>query len=1110
MRADGRVADLRPLREAHVEFGLLGPLEIRENGVSLPLGGAKQRALLALLLLSANRVIARDRLVDGLWDDPPESAATTVQVYVSRLRKLLPAGTLVTQAPGYVLHVEPLALDLDRFEHLVEEARRSDPLRASTLLREALALWRGPSLAEFETEPFARAEAGRLAELRLVALEEAFEAELALGRHAEVAPKLETLIAEEPLRERFRTQLMLALYRSGRQADALTVFRDARAALDEIGIEPSSSMRQLERRILAQDAALDLEVVHPLLPPGTQASRLVPSQLVPEPQAPFVGRASELELMRGLIGRAEGGSGGVVLLGAEAGGGKTRLVRELVVEAAERGTLALYGSSDPVVRTPYQPLREWLELVVRVCGPDGLRSLLGSGGNALARLVPALARLTEAPPVSREPAEERYLLHTAAAELLTGIAEQVPLILIADDIHWADVETLHLLRRLARIASGTRVLLVVGFRDRGEGRSPQLDDTLAELARLDWTQRVALGQLSSDDVRAFIRRSADAEPTDELMTAVTGLTDGTPLLVCELWRDLVESHAVAIAGAVADLTLPVAEIRGPELVRDIIRQRINRLRPPTVALLELASVAGSHVALRVVAETGELEQHALVDAVEEAAGSGIVEELSAPSGELRFAHELVRRAVYDRLSSVRRADLHGRVGTALEAVNAPDVTPVIADLAHHFTQAVPVLGASRAVEYNLRAAEAAMGSVALDEAVARLETALDLGIPDAQERKLAQIELASLLHEIHRTPEAEAILAGSVESAAEPEQRSEAARMSLFTTKSRIGDPDVDPAEMQAAAEEAIAVFAAQRDSHGLSTANRVLGIWFRRQGRLAETCKAAERSLTYADASGDPAHRRRTLGTLCYALCDGPAPVPDALDRCDDIRASTRGDRLAEALVTLARSTLLAMDGRFDEAREELDRSVAVLDSTNQMMGDVRIYRTLVAETLVLLGDRDGAAEELKAQWQWFRDPERWEVDLRAVYASCRLASLSCDQGRWDEARSWLEFGRELRIPSSFRLDSVLRLGVSARVAVHEGRVSEALELARRAVAIADLSDFVNLRARTWLVLAEADRHAGREPQAAAARAAAAALFESKGNRAEVTMLEAQERLTA
>src|SRR5262249_25165031 len=145
-------------------------------------------------------------------------------------------------------------------------------------------------------------------------------------------------------------------------------------------------------------------------------------------------------------------------------------------------------------------------------------------------------------------------------------------------------------------------------------------------------------------------------------------------------------------------------------------QRVTRLRPQTVALLELAAVAGSHVALHVVAETGEVDPHSLVDAVEEAAGSGIVEELSAPSGELRFAHELVRRAIYDRLSSIRRAELHGRVGTALETVNASDVTPVIADLAHHFTHAVSVLGPPRAVEYNLRAAEAAVASLAFDEA----------------------------------------------------------------------------------------------------------------------------------------------------------------------------------------------------------------------------------------------------------------------------------------------------------------------------------------------------------------------------------------------------------
>jgi len=198
-----------------MEYRILGPLEVVEDDRPLSLGGAKQRALLALLVLNANRVVSRERLVDGLWgENPPETAVTTVQVYLSRLRKLLPEGALVTRPPAYVLEVAPDELDLERFERL----------RATGDVEGALALWRGPALAEF-SEPFARVEAARLEDLRLATLEERIEAELARGRNDDVARELEALIAEHPHRERLRAQLMRALYRSGAGGGARGVSR---------------------------------------------------------------------------------------------------------------------------------------------------------------------------------------------------------------------------------------------------------------------------------------------------------------------------------------------------------------------------------------------------------------------------------------------------------------------------------------------------------------------------------------------------------------------------------------------------------------------------------------------------------------------------------------------------------------------------------------------------------------------------------------------------------------------------------------------------------------------------------------------------------------------
>jgi DNA-binding SARP family transcriptional activator/pimeloyl-ACP methyl ester carboxylesterase len=244
-----------------VDFRLLGPLEVIDGSSPLPLASGKQAALLALLLLNANRTVGRDRLVDELWgEDVPESAQKMVQIHVSQLRKALPEPRLHTRAPGYSLEVEEGELDLSEFERLVGEGRGSlaegDAENASRLLRDALALWRGPALAEF-SEPFAGPEGARLEELRVAAIEWRIEADLALGRHGDVVGELETLIARHPLRERLRAQHMLALYRSGRQADALASYRAYRRALDtELGIEPSPSLKALEGSILRHEPGL--------------------------------------------------------------------------------------------------------------------------------------------------------------------------------------------------------------------------------------------------------------------------------------------------------------------------------------------------------------------------------------------------------------------------------------------------------------------------------------------------------------------------------------------------------------------------------------------------------------------------------------------------------------------------------------------------------------------------------------------------------------------------------------------------------------------------------------------------------------------------------------
>ncbi len=261
---------------AALEFRVLGPLEVRRDGEVVPIPAPKQRALLGVLLLHANEPVAQEELIELLWgDDAPRTARASLQNQIHAIRRLLGAEVLERQPAGYIVHVESGRLDLERFEHLVAEARRSEPRERAARLREALACWRGPALVEFPSEPFAQHEIGRLEEERLAAVEDRIDADLALRLHAEIAAEIEDLVERHPLRERLWAQLMLALYRSGRQADAVATYRRAhRTFADEAGIEPGARLRELQRAILAHDPALE-DVDYALAPTLERAAAML-------------------------------------------------------------------------------------------------------------------------------------------------------------------------------------------------------------------------------------------------------------------------------------------------------------------------------------------------------------------------------------------------------------------------------------------------------------------------------------------------------------------------------------------------------------------------------------------------------------------------------------------------------------------------------------------------------------------------------------------------------------------------------------------------------------------------------------------------------------------
>src|SRR3954454_9108156 len=483
---------------------------------------------------------------------------------------------------------------------------------------------------------------------------------------------------------------------------------------------------------------------------------------------PFVGREDELRTLRALLPRAEGEGRRVVLLGGEAGSGKSRLVRELATHAAADGALVLYGACDAVVRSPYGPFVEALDHLARTVAADELRAALGPTGGELARLLPdPPARVGGLPdPVAADPDTERHRLHTAVADLLTGISRGRPLLLVLEDGHWADTPTLLLMRFLTRAAGRARLLLVATFRDAEVDVPPTLVEALADLRRSDDVVRVRLSALAPDEITEFVRRAGGGEAPPELAQTIGALTDGNAFLVCELWRALVETGAVELIDGTLRLTRSLADLGTPESVREVVSERLARLASGTTELLELAATAGGEVALDVIRRAAGVEDAELLARLDEAVRSGVIEERPTRVLAYRFTHELVRRALYDRLTGVRRAELHLRIGEALEGGGTP-TGRALADLAHHFAAAAPLGGLERGLDYNVRAAREATASLAFDEAVARLRTALQLEIQRSPRRAEVLLELGAAAHRAGKSNESLDAFAAAAEIARE-------------------------------------------------------------------------------------------------------------------------------------------------------------------------------------------------------------------------------------------------------------------------------------------------------------------------------------------------------
>lgn len=718
-----------------MRFALLGSVEARDSaGDVVDLGGAQPRKVLGMLLAADGRVVATESLIDAIWGgSPPATAPGTLQTYVSRLRRVLEPGrrprgaaqVLVTDPQGYRLVLDPDAVDARRFEALADAGRDAAaagrPIEAAAALREAEALWRGPALAEHRDEVWAQGLAARLEERRLAVQELRMETDLGLGRVAEVAAEAAEAVRAEPLREGRWALLALALYRSGRQGEALRALDRARRTLgEELGIEPGKALRDLEADILAHAPHLDASPAATAEAPPTPGARSSP----PASAGPtLVGRRSEMESLRAAWAEARTATRFVVVEG-EPGIGKTRLLEAIAVEAADDGATVTWGRTHESGAAPaYWP---WL---------GAMRGLVDHRPELVAALDPLLDPAVAAGPVA-EAGPASFRLHDAVAGALERAAVTAPVVVLLDDLQWADAATLDLITFLTTRLVDAPVLVGVTLRTLELGRSDGVTSALSSIARRPGSRRLRLRGLDAADAAALVALDAGRTLAPAVAAAVHARSSGNPFFSGELVRLLAEEDLLDDADAVADAPVPAG-------VGDVLRRRLDHLPADSVEILRVAAVLGRDIELGLVAAAADRTVEECLDALEPAVTQRLVAEAPEPPAFGRFAHALVREVLVEDMTTPRRARLHLRAADALLATADPDDAAEL--VAEHLWAAVPLGVGARAAEALERAAEVAVRRAAFATAEDLLRRALSLRRSAGSGPEETGLELATLV-----------------------------------------------------------------------------------------------------------------------------------------------------------------------------------------------------------------------------------------------------------------------------------------------------------------------------------------------------------------------------
>ncbi|HWM12823.1 MAG TPA: BTAD domain-containing putative transcriptional regulator [Solirubrobacteraceae bacterium] len=941
-------------------FRVLGPLEVvggREGRVP---AGVKERAILARLLLTPGRAVPGERLIEAAWPESGRAAAVrSLHVRIAGLRGFLepdrrpgqPPEVLVRDAAGYRLAVEPERVDACRFERLVQEAGAAGPVAALERCDRALALWRGEPYAEFAGVDFVQEEIRRLHDLHAQARRRRAAVLLELGRHTEAMPELERLVGEDPLREDLVADLMLALYRSGRQLEALQAYRALAARLAELGLRPGPGVRAVEARVLehAPELAAPRPVDRP--PPANLATPV--SSFAP-------GRERELELLRAEWAAAMSGGGGVVEVRGEAGIGKTHLVRALAGEVAEAGARVTIGAG--LSLTDETPFALWLEPVRELLEP--MRARAPWAGD-LAPLAPAAASdsLTDTPPELR-----RARLFAAACALVEAVARERPLLLILEDVHHADASSLELAGHVARRVRDVAALVVLTRREAPP--HPRVDVLLDALGRGGVrVARVELGRLADAALRAVVGAGSDLAP--ETVDAVVQAAGGNPLLAIEAGR-----AAAAGDGRGPPPTL-VGAVRG--WLADVDEDARAVLE--ALAAAERPLRADELVALPVADATGALVR---------ALATGLLDATTERTG---YRHDLLRDAVAADIPPPRRRGAHRAVAAAIETCADPRDGGRAAEVAAHLQRAGL---RAEAVERLRRAARHARSTGSPAEAAALLRAAVDITDGSGE----LWLELADAEAWRGRIDDAEAAFACALDHVDPADGRAVAGawvQRARWAQGTRCA-PDI---VRDSAARAIRALEASGIDDADLWTGALGLGAWAE---AVAGDVGLAERLLDDLGARTASAPRddlitwetgfaRGIAAIRRGAFEDGSTALMAAA------RAAQRAGRpdLAQASwETAATGAVCAGDGEL--AVKRLEHALAAARGRGVERSEVRIHGD-IARILAGLGRHDAAAARIATAAQVARDldePVRAQLDR-----DCALVALAA--GRLDEAERLL-----------------------------------------------------------------------------------------------------------